>query len=57
MKLAWQSAALREILFGDYRVWYYVLEDRIEIARIWDARRQLPEDVREAEAAYRLEAA
>lgn len=43
---------LRELIFGNYRIWYRVTRDAVEIMRIWDARQEAPTQVREALREY-----
>lgn len=45
---------LRELVFGNYRIWYIVTPGKVEILRLWDARRDAPTEVRESPAEYRL---
>jgi toxin ParE1/3/4 len=47
-----QDKELRELILGNYRIWYR-LTDAIRIVAVWDARRgDLPDRVREDEAHY-----
>ena len=44
---------LRELIFGDHRIWYRIVGDRIRIVAIWDSRRgSLPDTIAERPAIY-----
>ena len=48
--------ALRELILGDFRIWYRVTSDRVEILHVWSARRgTLPDRVEETGVTYRVE--
>lgn len=44
----------RELVIGNYRIWYFVSDDTVEILRLWDSRRETPDEIRERPGEYEL---